>query len=125
VSYRGPNPARMQTQVADILRQVGQTAVWRQYASASDGVDAVGLGETRHYREQTITALFYQGYTTNVRERQTPAGLLAAGEFAASTRERLARDDELIWRGVTYRVESDPMPGRVAGLWVAVLARGD
>jgi hypothetical protein len=114
----------MQTQMAEILRQVGQTATWRQWVSAGDSFDHLGLGDTQYYREQVITALFYESYQRQP-ESQRSVGMIAEGAFAVSTRERLGRQDELRWRGVTYRVESDPQPSIVAGLWMTMLKRGD
>ena len=122
--YRGVQARRVQADLTDVFRQAGQTATWRQYVSASDGLGYAGLGETQHYREQRITALLYQSYQRQP-ERQTPAGMVAEGAFAVTTRERLGRQDELVWRGVTYRVESDPTPGAVAGAWMTIVKRGE
>jgi hypothetical protein len=124
MAYRGVQAARIRQNAGDILSQAGYTATWRQYVSASEGIAYAGLGETQHYREQTITALLYQSYQRQP-EGQRAVGMLAAGEFAASTRERLGRQDELVWRGTTYRVESDPQPSHVAGLWMVTVKRGE
>lgn len=124
MAYRGVQAGRVAMNLVDVLRQAGQTATWRQFVSASDGIAYAGLGDVRHYREQIITALFYQNYQRQP-ERQTPAGMVAEGAFAVTTRERLGRNDELVWRGVTYRVESDPTPGALAGAWMTTVKRGD
>lgn len=124
MSYRGPNTQRMTVQIDDVLRVAGYTATWRQYISASAGVADAGLGDRSYYREQVITALMYQGYKVQP-ERQRAVGLIADAEFVVSTREQLGRRDELVWRGVTYRVESDPQPARLVGLWMTTVKRGD
>lgn len=123
MTYRGMQGGHLRHGVDDILRQVGHTAIWRQYISASDGIAYAGMGETQHYREQIVTALLYRSYTLQPEGRRA-VGAIAEGDFMVSTRERLGRQDELIWRGVTYRVESDPQPNNI-GLWTARLERGD
>lgn len=122
MSYRGPQPGRiMAGQREDIFRHAGQTATWMQYISASADNPALGLGDAPQYREQLITALL--GKVENG-EMQTPAGMIAAGQILCVTRERIDRDDALVWRGETYRVESDPAPGRIAQTWITILQRG-
>ena len=119
--YRGPNTSRISTQQSvDIFRHAGQTATWRQYISASAGVNAAGFGDAPQFREQTITALF-----GDVKAPETPyaAGMIAAADIYAVMRERPARQDELLWRGVSYRVESDPAPARLAGTYTMLLKR--
>lgn len=131
MAYRGPDPTRIAGQQADaIFLHAGQTAIWRQYVSASAGnanALAAGIGSAPAYREQTVTALFgavqsTQGFQQP--ERATPAGMLAAGEILATVRERPGRQDELVWNGVIYRVESDAVPARIAGTWTVTLKRG-
>lgn len=121
MSYRAPNSARIAAQqLATHFQHAGHTATWKHYISASAGVAAAGMGSAPRYREQTITALFG---TVNQPEQPTPAGLFAAADIYAVTRERVGRSDELVWRGVPYRVESDPAPGRLAGTWISTLKR--
>lgn len=121
MSYRAPNSARIAAQqLGTHFQHAGHTATWKQYISASAGVAAAGMGSAPRYREQTITALFG---AINQPEQSTPAGLFAAADIYAVTRERVGRSDELVWRGVPYRVESDPAPGRLAGTWISTLKR--
>jgi hypothetical protein len=119
--YRGPNNQRIGNQQTDaIFRHAGQVATWRQYISASAGVPAAGFGDAPQYREQTVTALF-----GDVKSPEMPyaAGMIAAADIYAVMRERPARQDELLWRGVSYRVESDPAPARLAGTYTMILKR--
>lgn len=120
--YRNPDRQRIQTQAGTIFQYAGQTATWRDYSSASAGVSVAGFGSTPFYRQQTITALF-RPLPVNL-ETQTPAGLLAATQFQVTTREQLGRLDYLIWKGDTYRVESDPAPATLPGMWIATVVRG-
>lgn len=118
--YRLDN-ARISMQQSDnIFRHAGQTATWRQFISASAGVPAAGFGDAPQYREQTVTALF-----GDVKSPETPyaAGMIAAADIFAVMRERPARQDELLWRGVSYRVDSDPAPARLAGTYTMKLTR--
>lgn len=123
MSYRGPQDRRQVIQVDEIFRRAGYTATWRQYISASAGDPDLGLGDQLYYREQVVTALI--GSVSGSRERQTMAGIMTSDEVMVSMREHLARRDELRWRGVTYRVESDPVPASLDGCFVAVVKRGE
>lgn len=114
------NP-RLTHQRDDLFRAAGVSLTWRQFVSASAGNPTAGLGDARHYREQTITALIGSVGQT---DSQTPAGLLPAGELTVTTRERLASADELIWNGATWHIDGDPIPARIAGTWVSRLKRG-
>lgn len=120
--YRNPNQPRILNQAATVFQYAGQTATWMQYASASTGVPVAGKGITPFYREQTITGLFNPLPVSN--EMQSPAGMIAATQFQATTRERIGRQDQVRWRGEVYRVESDPSPATLPGYWVATLKRG-
>lgn len=126
MSYRGPQPKRISTQIdADIFRHAGNTATWRQYVSASANVSVAGLGSALSYREQLITGIFGFNVLPRFMEHQSPGGLIAAGDVWCTTREKPARKDELRWRGQTYRVDSDPVPSKLDGCWVSVLKRGN
>jgi hypothetical protein len=121
--YRTPQTDRISRQTRDtIFRHAGQTATWRQYISASAGTPVAGLGDESRYREQTITALF--GHLEQP-ESQTPAGTIITAAVTAVTREQLSRNDELIWRGIEFRIESDPAPAKIAGTFVSILRRAD
>lgn len=125
MSYHGVQRERIAAQQADtIFAQAGETATWRAYVSASAGVPLAGLGSAPQYAERTITALFAAG-VLHQGQVVTPAGMFVDGQFVATTRERLSKHDELRWRGVTYRVDSDPMPARIAGTWVSTIKRGN
>ena len=127
MSYRGPNPQRMVAQAgAAQFQYAGQTATWRKFVSASSGNAAVGLGSSYYYAQRLITALFFgvPGQGFNLPERQTMAGLLTEGSFVVATREALGAQDELLWRGKTYRIEGEPVPMRVGGNNAYIIKRG-
>ena len=50
-----------------------------------------------------------------------------AGDVMLSTQDVLGKQDEVQWRGVTYRVEGDGMPVHLGGrVWYrTMLRRGD
>lgn len=123
--YRGNIPNRRRAQMGDVYQQAGYTATWRRYVSAVTGVVDAGMGVTLYYTESVITALFGMNQTPGIRETQQAVGLLAAADIYAVTREALGRQDELRWRGATYRVESDPVPGVMAPGYVTHLKRGE
>lgn len=120
--YRGPDARRIQTQQNDApFAFAGQVVTWRAYVSASAGVSVAGFGSVPSYAQRTITALFGP---INQPEMQTPAGMVAAGMMACTTREKLGRNDELAWQGTGWRVDSDPAPARIAGTWYCTVKRG-
>ncbi len=84
-----------------------------------------GAGETRYYREQTITGLLW----TDMRqlERRLPGGTVIDGDVMLSVPVVVGDRDEIIWRGTTYYVAGDVIPVRLgAHTWyVAPLNRGD
>lgn len=121
MSYRGPNRSRIAAQQSEAqFAHAGQVATWRQYLSASASVPAAGLGSIPVYRETTITALFG---AVNQPETPMPGGNVAGAEIYAVTREAIGREDVLVWRGVSYRVEGVPSPARLAGTWTVMLRR--
>jgi hypothetical protein len=126
--YRGVQQDRMYQQTTEIVRQAGFTATWRQYVSASAGVSVAGFGGASSYREQTITAVM-GGLMNSVvspnRQMQTPAGQIAAGDLRIMTNVRMSDKDEVIWRGVRYRVDADAQPSQLNGYWMSILTRGD
>ena len=125
--YRGPQTARIAPQFSQVFDYAGETGTWRQYISAAtasaSGVWA-GVGTTQYYREQVVTGLWA---TPNAKEMQTPGGLVMAGDAAISTLHSLGPQDEMVWHGVTYRVEGESLPVHLGGrVWYrTVLRRGD
>ena len=125
MSYRGPNPTRAKRQAGDFFRYAGHTAIWNQWVSATPGTPAAGIGPEDHYRQQLITGLFGDNRSPRFLERQGAAGMVAAGDVFAVTREHLDRRDTIDWNGESYRVDSDPVKSQLDGLWVCILKRGE
>lgn len=128
MSYRGPNTQRISNQMqANQFQYAGQTAVWRQFISASAGLDYAGYGSTPFYREQLITALFKatQGFTLTQPELQTPAGMTIDADYLVVTQQKLHRQDELRYMGSAWRIDSDSTFSRLDKTWINVLKRGD
>ena len=128
--YHGPDSARIMRQQTALMAYAGETGIWRQYASASTasgtGVWA-GVGTTLYYRQQVITGLWALAPMGNFQERQLPGGQVMAGDVMLSTQDVLGKQDEVQWRGVTYRIEGDSMPVHLGGrVWYrTMLRRGD
>lgn len=123
--YRGVNTARIAVQQTDAFRYAGQTATWRQYISASAVTSSAryaGFSDAPRYQERTITALFGR---VEQNEQQQAAGMMAAADIFAVTREPIGRQDEITWQGTTYRVEGVPVPARIAGTWTVMLKRAN
>lgn len=126
--YRGVQPKRQQLQTTEIMRQAGFTATWRQFISASAGVSVAGFGSAVSYREQVITAILGGNMNSVVSpntQRQTPMGQLADGSLRIVTRQMLGDKDEIIWRGIRYRVDANSQPSILNNHWMSVLNRGD
>lgn len=122
--YRGPNLARQQNQLAaNQYTYAGQPVTWRAYVSASGGVNVAGLGATGYWRDQTITALFRP--LPSLPETQTPAGMIAAGQFQMTTREAVGRGDQVRWNNVIYRVDSVPVQSSMHSGYVSIVARAE
>lgn len=125
MAYRGPQSRRQARQSQQALQYAGVTATWRQFVSAAGGNEDVGLEDTEYWREQIVTASLGDIDIARLPEHQTPAGLIAKGDLYCVTREKFNREDELVWRGDTYRVESDPVRATINQGWVSLLKRGD
>lgn len=125
--YRGPQSARMTQQVEQtIIEYAGLPLLWRQFISASSGVSLAGFSPTRYFRESVITGVLGRApIQFAVVEGQTPGGALAQGRFNVTTREKLGREDELIWDGDVYRVEGEAIPARMSNMWTVEVKRGD
>ena len=127
-TYRGVDPLRQAQQLSDtVFRFLGHTATWRQFISAQSGSPHVGMRDVPFYREQTITALFGGGGGGGGAARramtQMGLGMIASDRVVATTREPLGVRDELVWAGVVYRVESEPLAS--GPNWVVNLKRGE
>lgn len=131
--YRNPDIFRNRQQTEIIHRYAGQTAVWRQYISANpptgDGV-AAGFGVVTNYREQVVTGVFGGGdagggvMSTNQQEARA-AGTIAGGMVRMVSNVQMHDQDEVIWQGITYRVDTDSQPAIMAGSWQAILTRAE
>ena len=127
--YRGVQPNRHFNQTTEILQQAGHTATWRQYvsASAAGASNVAGFGDVQAFREQIITAFFGGGALAPAgvnRFTPRPVGMLAAGQLQAVTQQPLGVNDEIEWRGVKYRVDSESTPALMDGYWINTLTRG-
>jgi hypothetical protein len=132
VKYRGPQPQRIARQFNAIGTEHGQPVTLRTYVSASTGTTSAyfaGGGTTRYYVERPITALFYAPSLGKVQDRQQQlaAGQVLVGRMVVSLSEAVGAQDEIIWRGTAFRVESDNTPTTFGDrVWYrAILTRGD
>jgi hypothetical protein len=132
MSYRGPDDRRVFDQWSAIQHWQAETATWRQWVSASSGSGSAylaGSGMVQHYREQMISGLFAmpRAWEGRFRAMQLPGGVEQAGHVLLSTFQPLGSQDQILWRGVTFRVEGDATPVRLGErVWYrAVLNRGE
>lgn len=132
VSYRGPYYGRVGAHFAAIMGNHGETGTWRKWVSSTTETGSAvwaGIAPSSFYTEQIITALWAapQMGESRFRETQLPAGQEMAGDAVLSTPFPFGVRDEVIWRGVTYRIEGDSTPVEFAGrTWYrTIVRRGD
>ena len=132
MTYRGPDTGRIMAQQGAIMQYAGEPCTWRHFVSGGSTAGSgyyAGTGQTLYYHERTITGLFAapQMGESRFRETQLAGGQVIAGDMVASTPCALGARDELVWRGVTYRLEGDNTPIHIGGqVWYrSVLRRGD
>jgi len=126
--YRNPMTPRQASQTNEIMKYAGVTATWRQYVSASAGISVAGFGSGMYYREQTITAMLGGNNASLVSpniQRQTTMGQLPEGTLRIVSREVMTDKDEIIWRGVRYRVDANSQRSPLNGYWMSIITRGD
>ena len=119
-----PDYGRIQRDQRQVTEHAGETAIRRVFVSASAGTPVYGLGDDASFDQHVITGLFAQ---VQFDEQNVPGGQFYAGDMWASTNERLGPQDEIVWRGTVYRVESDPIPQKITNntVWRTLLRRGD
>lgn len=119
--FSRPDRNRINVQAEQIFQYAGNTATLRTFVSAVTGVPDAGIGSAVYYAQRTITAQFMS--LPSLPENVGGAGLIAAGQFQMVSREKVGRQDELLWRTSTYRIDSDPVPSNLPGWWVTILKR--
>lgn len=122
--YSRPDKRRLNVNAERIYQYAGVTATWRAYVSASAGVPEAGIGDVQYYATRTITGQFGVMLSPpKIGESVGAVGQIAAGMFQMVSRERIGRQDEIIYNSALYRVESDPVPAPLAGWWVTQIKR--
>ena len=107
------DPALLARQQRQVAANVGETAIYRCYVSASAGSPQYGIGDADNYVERIVTGLF-QSVLFN--EQLVPGGQFVAGDMIATLIDCTPSSrDEIIWRGVTYRLESETTPQQIVG----------
>jgi len=120
-----PDLQRAHRQHRHIADFVGETASWVTYVSASEGVDAYGVGDEPQYQTRTVTALLRPAAFEEV---QAAGGQFMAGDMMATMLDAAPGPrDEVICRDVTYRIAADtwPQPVLHSSAFRMVLRRGD
>lgn len=121
--YTRPDKKRLNLNAERVYEFGGVTAIWRTFASAVSGVPEAGIGDTFYYAQRVITGHFGYQFIPRFMENVAAPGLIAAGTVQMTTRERIGRQDEVIYNSAFYRVESDPVPTTMAGWWITQIKR--
>ncbi|HLU09912.1 MAG TPA: hypothetical protein VK003_09620 [Oceanobacillus sp.] len=122
--YRGFNPTRALNQTRDIFQGAGQTATLKIFVSAWTGNAALGLGGGSGYQSRVITALFKDAALIQA-ENPSVGGLVASNMVQMTTKERVTRSDQIVWRGIVHRLDSDPVKEPIFGAWVSLIKRSE
>lgn len=123
-----PNFNLLARQQRQIGANVGETAVWQGFVSANSvAATAAAFGEygALNYNQRTVTGLFA---LPPFAKDLFPGGQLLAGDIQATIVDFLpGLNDRITWRGVSYRVESQPVPQQIVGrsAFRMLLRRGD
>lgn len=108
--YSGPDHRRMSAQYAMISTEAGHLMTWRRFVSGSTGIMAAGYGTTLYYHETIITGVIKSiPDKPEMMETFKPGGMIAAGQYRVAAREPVSRNDEIVWNGVSFIVNSDPI----------------
>ncbi len=112
-----PDFSLLARQQRSISEYVGETAQWRRYVSADTFAPsslAAGIGAASYYyQSQVITGLFSP---VSFDEIGQAGGYLMAGDMRATLVDALpGNEDEVVWRGVAYRVVADPLTQQIVG----------
>lgn len=114
--------ARQQRTIASF---VGETALHRRHLGVITGLPQFGVGDAPQYASRTVTGLFRP---STFEEIQQGGGQIVQGDIMATLLDcQPDRRDEVVWRGVIYRVESDFIPERIVASsgYRGLLRRGD
>lgn len=121
-----PDSRRLGTQLLERAVPVAsQTALWQHWVSATSASAHLGIGESAFYREQMITAFFGQVIGATLGETQTPAGVAQMGKLAITSDYVLSSADRIVWRGNSYRVDSEPRVNRINATYTYGLKAGE
>lgn len=118
----------IQRQQRSVAEFVGETARYISLISAdSIGTTASMFGEagTLHYLGQTVTGIFR---LPKFAETLFPGGQIIAGDIEATIVDFVPTQyDRVQWRGISYRIESQPVQQQVVGrsAYRMILRRGD
>jgi len=97
--------------ISAVMAAAGQTAMWRDYISASAGAAEFGMGTAIFYIQKPLTALFQP---LRPQEIQAAGGFYLAGDIRMTTFEPVSKRDEITWEGSRYAFISDPA---IVNLW--------
>lgn len=113
-----PDFTLIQRQQRAIADHVGETAQWTRYVSADTYAPlsaAAGIAPSAYMLQSVITGLFSPA-TNALAELYNVGGQFVAGDMAATLVDcRPSPNDQVVWRGVNYRVLTDPIQQQIAG----------
>lgn len=116
--------ARQQRAIAD---NVGETAVLQFYVSGDAPAylsEGAGYGAAGYSASRVITGLFAP---VSMAEVYAAGGQIITGDFNATLIDALpGPNDAIVWRGVNFRIASDPITQQILGrsAYRFVLRRG-
>ena len=98
--------SRIRQGLSAVMQHAGETAVWRQYVSASAALAQYGLGSANTYVSRTITGLFAP---LRPQEVMQPGGFYQAGDLRCTCFEPISTRDEFLFEGSRYQAITTPV----------------
>jgi hypothetical protein len=124
--YSGPDHRRMSANMKNIETEAGHLMTLKRFVSGATGVVAAGYGVELYYSYATITALIKSiPDKPEMMETFKPGGMVAAGQYRISTNVPVYREDEMIWNGISFFVNSDPIIDAYTNRYVFLIRRSE
>lgn len=107
--------------VKEIVNIAGQPIVLRKYIGRQAGNPALGIQDQLTYRHINTVALLR---APDIREIQDRGGQWLQGRIHCQIQEQIDKQDEVIWQGFLYRVDSEPTPVSIGSVqyWECMLS---
>ena len=105
--------AQLRQNLSAVNQAAGQTAIWRQYISASAQLAEYGQGTALYYVQRPITGLFQPLKPMEVLQA---GGFYQVGDVRLTVTDSINIRDEFVWDNTRYQVVSEPVSTNLFGV---------